>query len=79
MTGKRVKCAFNFYFVFSKFYSIEQKRPWIYMYGLFYILLLYYFLLLLLLLLLLLTAFKLSLGGSSPYTSTKKIDENKYK
>ena len=32
----------------------------------------------LLLLLLLLTAFELSLGGSSPYTSTNKTINNKY-
>ena len=35
-------------------------------------------LLLLLLLLLLLTAIELLLGGSSPYTSTKKTNKNKY-
>jgi hypothetical protein len=35
-------------------------------------------LLLLLLLLLLLTAIELSLGGSSPYTSTNRADKNKY-
>jgi len=35
-------------------------------------------LLLLLLLLLFLTAIKLSLGGSSPYTSTDKTNKNKY-
>jgi hypothetical protein len=35
-------------------------------------------LLLLLLLLLLLSAIELSLGGSSPYTSTDKTIENKY-
>jgi len=35
-------------------------------------------LLLLLLLLLLLTAIELSLGGSSPYTSTDKTNKNKY-
>jgi hypothetical protein len=34
--------------------------------------------LLLLLLLLLLTAIELSLGGSSPYTSTDKTNKNKY-
>jgi hypothetical protein len=34
--------------------------------------------LLLLLLLLLLTAVELSLGGSSPYTSTDKTNKNKY-
>jgi hypothetical protein len=34
--------------------------------------------LLLLLLLLLLTAIDLSLGGSSPYTSTDKTNKNKY-
>jgi len=33
---------------------------------------------LLLLLLLLLTAIQLSLGGSSPYTSTDKTNKNKY-
>ena len=36
------------------------------------------YLLLLLLLLLLLTAIALSLGGSSPYTSTGKTNNNKY-
>jgi hypothetical protein len=35
-------------------------------------------LLLLLLLLLLLTAIELSLGGSSPYTGTEKINKKKY-
>jgi hypothetical protein len=35
-------------------------------------------LILLLLLLLLLTAIELSLGGSSPYTSTDKTNKNKY-
>jgi len=35
-------------------------------------------LLFLLLLLLLLTAIELSLGGSSPYTSTDKTNKNKY-
>jgi uncharacterized integral membrane protein len=34
--------------------------------------------LLLLLLLLLITAIELSLGGSSPYTSTDKTNKNKY-
>ena len=42
------------------------------------ILLLLLFVLLLLLLLLLLTAIELSLGGSSPYTSTDKTNKNKY-
>ena len=36
-------------------------------------------LLLLLLLFLLLTAIQLSLGGSSPYTSTDKTNKNKYR
>jgi hypothetical protein len=36
------------------------------------------YLLLLLLLLLLLTAIELSLGGSSPYTSTEKSNKNKF-
>jgi len=40
--------------------------------------LLHCWLLLLLLLLLLLTAIELSLGGSSPYTSTDKTNKNKY-
>jgi len=41
-------------------------------------LLLLLLLLLLLSLLLLLTAIELSLGGSSPYTSTNKTNKNKY-
>jgi hypothetical protein len=44
----------------------------------FILLLLLLLLFLLLLLLLLLTAVELSLGGSSPYTSTDKTNKNKY-